>query len=167
MEACLEWEKIRSDFPGSKEANKPLDELLAPYRTAEATLAALTDIFFSNPNHDKTFASSPDYYITSANGKNLTIPWIKWAEARGYLEPPGQTDKYGPAELDKRERDTLDTLVGALLFALKLDPTSHGVVKQVVGFTEGYGAPIQKTTVGKILKRIRSAKESVQDRKRR
>lgn len=148
---------------------------------AQRMLKEAWNIYFSSPDHgiapyseiidenefEQMLSRSPSYFINWAESKGIEISWLDWAKARGYIDGQAQTETSDLAALDKRERDTLDTLIGALLNALEIDPSGYAVVKRIEGLALKYGAPIRKTTLTNILKRIPAATESVQDRKSR
>lgn len=141
--------------------------MIAGQCSAQELLKDLWATYFSNADHVESPTQSPQYFIKWAKLKCIEISWLDWAKTRGYVDGSMQTTSSDQVDLDKRERDTLDTLVGALLNALKINPSGHGVIKKIVGITEDYDAPIRKTAISKILKRIPTATESVQDRKSR
>ena len=167
QDASGNWDKNWEQWPDNPDPYISLDNKIAPQFAAQRHYVEVREIFFSSPDHKDNPTRDPKYFVHWALSKGLEIKWLQWAEVRGYIDDSNQAATADSPDLDKRERDTLDALVGGLLHALKIDPSEHGVIKKIEGLTEDYGAPIRKTAISKILKRIQTAKESVQDRKSR
>ena len=148
--AVHDWHMTRDLWP-ELASEDSLDAILKKHFLAKSVLDELIDLFNSNPVHDSEYTARPAYFINWAKAKHLDIPWLAWARSRNLIdEEQARADE--SVGLDKRERDTLDALVGALLHSLEIDPGKHGVIKQIEGITEDYGAPIRKTAIGNILK---------------
>jgi len=134
---------------------------------ASEQLGTCWRLFYSDPAHADLLPQEPSFFLDWSSRKRIEIKWLDWAKARGHLDGLAVTANSDEVDLDKRERDTLHAMIGALLHKLGIDPGQHGVIKRIVGITEDYDAPIGKTKISEVLRNIPAAKETVQDRKRR
>ena len=162
--AIYDWDSTRKEFP--EMANeKSLDELLKDRHVAQRVLDDTNDIFSSNPDHDSTFVAHPNYFIDWAKAKNIDIRWLEWAETRKWISTPSEQTTNLPKKPDKRAKDSRLAFIGALLASKNIDPNSANM-KELIGLTEDFGAPLSRNTISAILNAISSAAVEVQDRKR-
>lgn len=162
--AINDWDMIRDQFPEMAD-EKSLDALLTDRYVAKRALDATKDIFSSNPDHDSTFVAHPNYFIDWAKAKNVDIPWLKWAETRKLISTPSERTTNSPNKCQTRVLRAFVWFLGALLASKNIDPNSANM-KELIGLTEDFGAPLTRNTISAILDAIPSAAVEVQDRKR-
>ena len=117
-------------------------------------------------------SATPVEYVTWAESRGFEVPWLQWAIDQGLLpdiyaeSEADSSDKdqisAAPPPMMTREKNTLLTLVAALLHELDIDPNKRGITKKVEGITEDFGAPIGSQTIKKVLKGLADAVETRQ-----